>query len=788
MKQRIPLETGIVIMFCVLALDILHAQTFRWPVNQGQSITISQDYSEYNGVPLIAPNKYHTGIDLYTSDLVIRATADGIVESVRVAGQNDGGWGNAIILRHANGTYSLYAHMASPPQFTIGQNCTAGTQLGIMGNTGNVSNVHLHFEIKHNSNFGPGYLYDLPDGYNYEDPRISILPFTESNITPVVVKVISANNVDVRSGPNGGAPRCVNCFAPLTQLQPNQKFVAYKQNADWYRIYLPNYYGNVSGWVIRTSSLVEDLTVGQVQVRSTATGGLFVRPEPGSSLHVKTRNNQLPLKIWPGQRFAVLETSIVGNYTWYKIDLPTLAIQSYGWARGDYLDYYEPQGNLQYAYSLAQGLNLISFPFTPSPSRFSDLFASLGSDLFQYVFYLNDQGVLEYSTTQNSYAVAKKGYFLFLNNARSITVSGYASNRGVVLRKGLNIIGVTEQVTPPSNSNVYPYAFYIQNGSVSSTQIFQNGLQPGIGYFVFSQTDNNVLISDNTAAPLAANGTPPDEMSRGSLSKDTPHNPSMLLDADFTAQVVAQQQGAPSPVTLKFGIKPIATDNYDDGLDQIRSIPVPGQLIAFYNENYGLAENYKAYALTKEWPVTVSSQSSTQGQPDNFNPVQLSWTIPLSGSLPPNTTFELRDNYNNLLVANMLTTTSYSFSVGGPSTTKNFIIRATFESTPPPSAPIVTTASATEITQTSARLNGTINPNGSGTTYYFQYGPTTSYGFTTPVQTGLSGSNTIPVSYTVYDLNPNTTYHYRLVASNIGGTSQGSDNNRLHTIKPHLQR
>ena len=42
--------------------------------------------------------------------------------------------------------------------------------------------------------------------------------------------------------------------------------------------------------------------------------------------------------------------------------------------------------------------------------------------------------------------------------------------------------------------------------------------------------------------------------------------------------------------------------------------------------------------------------------------------------------------------------------------------------------PTVTTKAATSITSTSARLNGTVNPNGHATTYYFEYGPSTSYG------------------------------------------------------------
>src|SRR4029077_1833508 len=53
----------------------------------------------------------------------------------------------------------------------------------------------------------------------------------------------------------------------------------------------------------------------------------------------------------------------------------------------------------------------------------------------------------------------------------------------------------------------------------------------------------------------------------------------------------------------------------------------------------------------------------------------------------------------------------------------------------PTGSPVVTTNPATNVASFSATLNGTLNPGGASTTVYFQYGPTTSYGSTTPMQT-----------------------------------------------------
>jgi hypothetical protein len=91
------------------------------------------------------------------------------------------------------------------------------------------------------------------------------------------------------------------------------------------------------------------------------------------------------------------------------------------------------------------------------------------------------------------------------------------------------------------------------------------------------------------------------------------------------------------------------------------------------------------------------------------------------------------------------------------------------------SPPYALTGEATKKIANSATLNAAINPYGLSTTYYFQYGLTTSYGNETPVQTAGNGVMTVPVSINVNGLTPLTTYHFRLVAINSAGTSYGSD-------------
>ncbi|MFI9629977.1 M23 family metallopeptidase [Streptomyces sp. NPDC052042] len=73
------------------------------------------------------------------------------------AGSNGGGdgpaYGNAIVIKHGNGTYSQYAHL-SEIDVHVGQSVTTGERIGLSGNTGNSSGPHLHFEIRHTADYG----------------------------------------------------------------------------------------------------------------------------------------------------------------------------------------------------------------------------------------------------------------------------------------------------------------------------------------------------------------------------------------------------------------------------------------------------------------------------------------------------------------------------------------------------------------------------------------------------------------------------------------------------------
>ena len=92
-----------------------------------------------------------------------------------------------------------------------------------------------------------------------------------------------------------------------------------------------------------------------------------------------------------------------------------------------------------------------------------------------------------------------------------------------------------------------------------------------------------------------------------------------------------------------------------------------------------------------------------------------------------------------------------------------------------PEPPVATTGAADSITETSASLNGTVDPNGTVTTYHFEYGTSAGYGLSTPENTAPEGADPAAVEAAIQGLTRDTTYHYRLVATNPAGVSRGAD-------------
>lgn len=100
-----------------------------------QSTHSGQDFAVPNGTKVVAA---HGGT-------VVKAGGNG-------AGDGPA-YGNAVVIKHANGVYSQYAHL-SQVDVKIGQIVKTGQRIALSGNTGNSSGPHLHFEIRTTANYG----------------------------------------------------------------------------------------------------------------------------------------------------------------------------------------------------------------------------------------------------------------------------------------------------------------------------------------------------------------------------------------------------------------------------------------------------------------------------------------------------------------------------------------------------------------------------------------------------------------------------------------------------------
>ncbi|ARX86993.1 peptidase [Streptomyces alboflavus] len=92
----------------------------------------------------------HTGVDFHAaSGTQVQAVAAGTV----VEAGWGGAYGNNVVIRHNDGTYTQYGHMSSL-SVTVGQAVTPGQQIGLSGSTGNSSGPHLHFEARTGADYG----------------------------------------------------------------------------------------------------------------------------------------------------------------------------------------------------------------------------------------------------------------------------------------------------------------------------------------------------------------------------------------------------------------------------------------------------------------------------------------------------------------------------------------------------------------------------------------------------------------------------------------------------------
>jgi hypothetical protein len=159
-----------------------------------------------------------------------------------------------------------------------------------------------------------------------------------------------------------------------------------------------------------------------------------------------------------------------------------------------------------------------------------------------------------------------------------------------------------------------------------------------------------------------------------------------------------------------------------------------------YRFEYGTTESYG------------NSTISQHGGDGTENDIIVSQQV---ADLIPNTTYHYRLVAEN--VAGTVEGHDYTFTTGAPT---------------PPSA---VTGGPSGVAQNSASVGGRVNTNGLPTSYGFEIGTTTDYGPRTGLGYVGAGLSEAPVSLALTGLVPGTTYHYRITATNVDGTSYGAD-------------
>lgn len=113
---------------------------YGWPVSGGR---ITQGSHGFNGVDI-------GGVKEGTA---ILAAASGVVVVARDNGGWNGGYGNYIVIKHANGTQTLYAHAKTGSvQVAVGSSVVKGQVIAGVGQTGKATGLHLHFEVRGSKN------------------------------------------------------------------------------------------------------------------------------------------------------------------------------------------------------------------------------------------------------------------------------------------------------------------------------------------------------------------------------------------------------------------------------------------------------------------------------------------------------------------------------------------------------------------------------------------------------------------------------------------------------------
>lgn len=335
---------------CTTGDDPAPAPALAWPVEQPRVI---QDYASYGSVRLA----YHSGIDLVThlpiapEQTPVRATAEGeVVARYRrcpspadalvnpPSGRCAGGWGNYVIVRHAGGIVSAYAHLG---KVSARRGCVAqGQRLGLAGSSGAPElPVHVHFDV----------LDQVPDpvgrrslGAEYYKTYYPLIGHWPENETGAIRAHLDPRDLMTRSRiritRNTSASRAIVTGGTTAFLAQDQQYISYGELVPgFFCIDLPSstipqdgppYADDVRyGWV--GASDVEVLETG-LEPGAVRVDGYEVYTQQGvgpGAVAIRSQPSTTAVEIskaWADQQFAPFGSAVTDatGKQWQPVDVP----------------------------------------------------------------------------------------------------------------------------------------------------------------------------------------------------------------------------------------------------------------------------------------------------------------------------------------------------------------------------------------------------------------------------------------------------------------------------------
>ena len=353
---------------------------------------VTRGYAAYVDADGDGDDEFHAGTDFVSNvgNLDIVAAASGRVRTIPVGTygnveSENFGMGNVVIIDHTAdlGVYTLYAHLAS---ITVanGQQVEAGERIGIMGDTGLTTGVHLHFEVKDRGVLSGSRADDArPWGYTSLDSLFTANtapnvpghpakygfhnPMTFLNYPVTLLDIPTPLEIQVPGQPIHSSPVASDStLLANTPVLGNERaaFTAIRRIGDaWYNVHIPNLLDegwSASGWihVAQDETVLAELNPSLEYIEAVGESiAIYDEADIGSERVAFAYGDGLALP----QQFVVLEETT----DWYRVALPDFMSAGDGWVSAGDVSLFVPTSTEEPEGTAVSGVYLA--PNYPNP-------------------------------------------------------------------------------------------------------------------------------------------------------------------------------------------------------------------------------------------------------------------------------------------------------------------------------------------------------------------------------------------------------------------------------------